>query len=90
MIVNGSVHGKGPHLAHLNVRSTFGGHKFDVLKNQISNSGIDIFTISESWLTAAFPDKLIEVSPYTVTRLDRSWSCAIRKWGAEPARCPCV
>ena len=66
--------GKGLHLAHLNVRSMFGGHKFDVLKNQICNSGVDFFTISETWLNAAIPDKIIEVPNYTVTRLDRSWS----------------
>ena len=75
IIAAGKVsHGKGFHLAHLNVRSMFGGHKFDVLKNQICNSGIDLFTLSETWLNEAIPDKLVEVSPYTITRLDRTWS----------------
>ena len=74
MAVNRSPHGKDFHLAHLNVRSMFGGHKLDVLKSQIRNSGIDVFTLSETWLHASLPDSLIEMSPYTVCRLDRNWS----------------
>ena len=68
--------GKGLHVAHLNVRSMFGGNKFDVLKNQISNSNMDVFTISESWLMAAIPDNLVEMPHYTVARVDRSWLTA--------------
>ena len=74
MDVTNSTRGKGFHIAHLNVRSMFGGNKFDVLRTQISKSNADIFTISESWLTAAIPDSLIEMTRYSVARLDRSWS----------------
>ena len=74
MSINSTVHGKGFHIAHLNVRSMFGGHKFDTLKNQIGTSGVDLFTLSETWLNAAITDKLVEITPYTVTRLDRGWS----------------
>ena len=74
MAVNRLYHGKGFHLAHLNVRSMFGGHKLDLLKQQISNSGVDVFTLSETWLNAAIPDRLIETSSYNVCRLDRNWS----------------
>ena len=65
--------GKGLHVAHLNVRSLMGGHKFDVLRHQIRQSGIHIFTISESWLGEAIPDKAVEIRGYNTARLDRSW-----------------
>ena len=44
-----TVAGKGLNIAHLNVRSIMGGHKFEMVRNQIESSKIDIFTISESW-----------------------------------------
>ena len=64
---------KGFHLAHLNVRSLFGGHKFDTLKMQIESSEADIFSLSETWLTNAIPDKLLDTPSYNVCRLDRAW-----------------
>ena len=64
---------KGFHLAHLNVRSIFGGHKFDTLKTQIESSEMDIFSLSETWLTSAIPDSLLTTTSYNVCRLDRSW-----------------
>ena len=66
--------GKGLNIAHLNVRSIMGGHKFEMVRNQIENSNIDIFTISESWLTKAVPDRVVECMNYNTVRLDRSWS----------------
>ena len=65
--------GKGLHIAHLNVRSLLGGHKFDMLKHQIMESGIQVFTLSESWLTEAIPDKVIKVEGFDSIRLDRRW-----------------
>ena len=47
-----------------------------MLRNQIENSNIDVFTISESWLSAAVPDRVIECMNYNVIRLDRSWNDA--------------
>ena len=62
------------HLAHLNVRSMFGGKKFDMLKKQIEMSGFDVFTIhvSESWLSQSIPSNMINVPGYSVTRYDRT------------------
>ena len=65
--------GKGLHLAHLNVRSLLGSNKVDLIKNQIRNSGYDIFTLSETWLSKIVPDPLVNIPNYTVSRLDRSW-----------------
>ena len=63
--------GKGLHLAHFNVRSLMG--KLDEVKGQISRSGIDIFTISETWLTAVTPDQLVNPISYNTCRYDRKW-----------------
>ena len=68
--------GRGLNIAHLNVRSIMGGHRFEMLRSQIENSNIDVFTISESWLSAAVPDRVIECMNYNVIRLDRSWNDA--------------
>ena len=65
--------GKGLHLTHLNIRSLTGGNKLDMFKAQLSDSGIDIFALSETWLSEAIPNNIIEVPSYTVSRLDRSW-----------------
>ena len=56
--------GKGLHLTHLNIR---------MFKAQLYDSGIDIFAPSETWISEAIPNKIIEVPSYTVSRLDRSW-----------------
>ena len=65
--------GKGLHIAHLNVRSMFGGHRFDMLKRQIESSGIGVFTLSETWLNVSIPDKVLEVKGYDWVRADRTW-----------------
>ena len=65
---------KGFHVAHLNVGSMFGGGKMDMLKKQIEFSGVEIFTLSETWLTQSIPDALVSIQTYNVVRLDRSWS----------------
>ena len=78
MAANGRIDtfnsGIGFKVAHLNVRSLTGGHKFDMLKHQITTSNIDLFTLSETWLTPGIPDSLIELTTHSVARLDRSWS----------------
>ena len=66
--------GRGLHLGHLNVRSLTGGHKFDILKHQIRNGGMEVFTLSETWLSESIPDKLVEIPNFNITRLDRSWN----------------
>ena len=65
--------GKGLHIAHQNVRSLLGKNKVDMLNLQIKDSNIDVFTVSESWLTPAIPNSQIEVQNYSVSRVDRSW-----------------
>ena len=67
-----NVVGKGLNIAHLNVRSLLGGYKFEMVRKQIEESNIDVFTISESWLTSAIPDRVFECMNYTSVRLDRS------------------
>ena len=69
-----AVEGRGLHIAHLNVRSLLGGHSFEMLKNQVESSKFNLFTVSESWLTEAVPDKSVEFSGYELIRLDRAWS----------------
>ena len=71
---NKGKYGKGLHLAHLNVRSVFGGRKLEMLKNQIGNSEINVFTLSETWLNKSILDKIMDIPSYTITRLDRSWA----------------
>ena len=72
-LVQGTNLGKGLHIAHLNVRSMFGGHRFDMLKHQIRESGIGIFTLSETWLNESVPNNLIDIEGYDCVRADRTW-----------------
>ena len=57
--------GKGLHLAHLNVRSLLGKNKADLVKKQIGDSDIDVFTLSETWLTQAIPNTLVDIKKTT-------------------------
>ena len=66
--------GKGLHMAHLNIRSLLGRGRADLIKNQIANSGYDVFTLSETWLTQAVPDAMLSVPNYSIVRQDRSWA----------------
>ena len=61
--------GKGMRIAHPNVRSLLGNKKSDLLRTQIGISGMDIFTISETWLTDYVPDKLVTVSNYSISSM---------------------
>ena len=65
--------GKGLHIAHLNVRSMFGGHRFDMLTHQIRTSNIGVFSLSETWLNESVPNNSIEIEGYNCVRADRSW-----------------
>ena len=78
MVEEGDINavGKGINIAHLNERSNMGGHKFEMVRNQIENSNIDIFTISKSWLSEAVPDRVVECMNYNIVRLDRGWNDA--------------
>ena len=65
--------GKGFHLAHLNVRSLLGKNKADMLKQQIQDSNVNIFTLSETWLSSSIPDAQVGIHGYAAVRLDRDW-----------------
>ena len=75
--------GKGLHLAHCNVRSMLGRNKFDMIKHQIEASGVDIFTLSETWLSSAIPDKTLELPGYNLCRLDRTWKSDVVQNGPK-------
>ena len=75
--------GKVLDIIHLNVRSLLGGHRADLLKRQIGDSGAGVFTFSETWLTEAIPKAQVEIPNYSVARLDRSWGDV---QGKEPKR----
>ena len=62
--------GRGLNIAHLNVRTMLGRHKFEMVRNQIESSNIDAFKISESSLSKAIPDRVIECMNY-IDRTDR-------------------
>ena len=64
----------GLSIAHLNVRSLLAANTFDLLKIQIQESGIDIFGLSETWLSKAIPMGFIKIKGYKTYRHDRSWS----------------
>ena len=68
-----SLKGAGLKLAHLNVGSLLAANKFEMFKEQVESSGVDIFGISESWLTESIPDNFIKLKGYNIARLDRSW-----------------
>ena len=64
---------KGLAIAHLNIRSI--SDKIDVLKINLQNDiDIDIFGISETWLTKGLSDNLVNITNYDILRCDRSWS----------------
>ena len=65
--------GRGLHLAHLNVRSLIGGSKAELIKLQIASSGLDVFTLSETWLHEAIPDSMLHIQKFSLSRMDRRW-----------------
>ena len=64
---------KGLCIVHMNVASILGAHKFEMMRQQVENSYVDVFCASETWLTCCQPDSLIALKGFNVTRLDRSW-----------------
>ena len=63
---------RGFHIIHQNCQSF--KNKVDVVKLQIQNTGFDLFTLSETWLTDDYPDSLLSINKYNLIRIDRSWS----------------
>ena len=73
--------GKGLHFMHLNIRSILAKGKFDMLKAQIINSNLSIFTISETWLNQKIPTSMISIPGFSTVRLDRPTSLKSRGGG---------
>ena len=63
-----------------------GGHKFDMLKHQIKGSGFQMFLLSESWLTEATPNKVVEIEGFDTIRGDRAWRDDENMGKQEPKR----
>ena len=66
-------------MVHLNVASILGANKFDMLKQQLRDSNIDIFCASESWLNSSIPDNGVRIGGYSLIRSDRAWKDAAAK-----------
>ena len=60
---------KGLKLAHLNVRSLI--NKVDKLRLLLDNSDIDVFSVSETWLTPHLQTDLVTLQGFQAHRLDK-------------------
>ena len=69
----GILNSRGLKIAHLNVASILGAHKFEMLRKQVEGSHLNVFCASETWLNASIPNGLIDIRGYNVARWDRSW-----------------
>ena len=65
---------KGINIAHLNVASILGPHKFEMMRQQIETSNLHVFCASETWLKESIPNGLIQVKGFQVARQDRGWA----------------
>ena len=65
---------KGLNIMHLNIRSLFCKNKFDMFKQQMHDSGVQIICLSETWLKRSMQSSYIEIENYDVCRLDRNWN----------------
>ena len=74
MIVENKFKNKGLHLMHLNIRSLFCKNKFDMFKQQMTDSGIDIIGLSETWLKKGIHSNYVNIHGYNLLRSDRNWS----------------
>jgi len=60
---------RGLKLSHLNVRSLF--PKMEEIRMLLKDQPLDIFTISETWLTGSISDQELYVPGYSLVRQDR-------------------
>ena len=61
---------KGLKLVHLNIRSLHG--KIDQLRIAVEGSGVDIVTLSETWVKGFLDSQLLSLKGYTMLRQDRN------------------
>ena len=60
---------KGFKVIHLNIRSLV--NKYEQLKYELENNEVDIFSISESWLTEGVSTNILNITGYNLIRHDR-------------------
>ena len=60
-------------VVHLNIRSLT--HKINQIKLDVPSSGIDILTISKTWLNDNIENKLTSIPNYNLIRYDRQTVC---------------
>ena len=74
---------RGLNIVHLNIRSLW--NKIDIFKSTFNNSNVQILGLSETWLTSAIPNSLVDLPGYTLLRNDRNFgnggSTQVRKGG---------
>lgn len=74
---------RGFSVAHLNIRSI--RTKIDEIELVLRNSGLDILTISESWLHAQLDSSIFTIDGYKLLRQDRNYNdvdyVSVRKRG---------
>ena len=73
MMNNLKFDNKGIHLVHLNIRSLFCRNKFEMFKQQMIHSNIDIMCLSETWLKEGLTSNILDIPGYRLSRLDRNW-----------------
>ena len=59
-------------ISHLNVRSLKNRERFLQVADLINNGDFDIFTISETWFNSSVHNNEINISGYSLVRLDRA------------------
>ena len=60
---------KGFKIVHLNIRSLV--NKYEQVKFKLENADIDIFSISETWLTEGLSSNILNINGYNLERFDR-------------------
>ena len=61
---------RGFKISHLNVRSIT--HKMDSIRLLLKDNTLDVFTVSETWLSPKVTDAEITIPGYSVVRKDRN------------------
>ena len=67
---SGTYEGRGLKLVHLNITILHG--KIDQLRIAVEGSGVDIVTLSETWVKGFLDSQLLSLKGYTMLRQDRN------------------
>ena len=70
---------KGIKLVHLNIRSLL--NEIDQLRIVVQGSGLDIITLSETWMQGHLCSQLVDISGYSMIRQDRDFDKVGKKRG---------